>query len=97
MLHKRGLIERLAKKGYTIKDAGCLIHDMFETIAEILADGESVHIHGFGTFDIKEIAAHEGVSVNTGERVMIPTHRMPRFIPGVALRRRIPEGDAGEE
>lgn len=92
MLKQKDLVDRMAKKGYTKKDATCIIDDMFTTIMEAMAEGESVQIHGFGTFSVRDAAAHEARDLQTGESIMIPEHKAPRFVPGMVLKRTVKDG-----
>ncbi len=89
VLKKKEMVERLAAKGYTKKDAGVVIDDLFDMIVESLLDGNDVCIHGFGTFAIKEVAARESVKVNTQERIIIPAFKTLKFIPGDVLKNSI--------
>ena len=92
MLKRNDIIERLAKKGYTKNDAGIILDDIFMLITEALVNGESVQIHGFGTFDVKDCAARETVDLKTKERIIIPPYKAPKFTAGKLLKRAIKEG-----
>lgn len=92
MLKRSDIIERSTKKGYTKKDSGVILDDLVGTIIEALVEGESVQIHGFGTFDIKEYASRETVDLQTKERITIPAYRAPRFTAGKLLKRAVKEG-----
>lgn len=83
---REGFVERLNEKGYTKKDAGIIIDDVFGTIGEILAQGGSVMLHGFGTFETIQYAAREMTSVNGGKTVA-QEHRVVKFKPGKLLKR----------
>lgn len=92
MLKRYDIIERLTQKGYTKKDAGIILDDLVMTITEALVGGESVQIHGFGTFEVKECAARETVDLQTKERIVIPAYKAPRFSAGKLLKRAVKEG-----
>lgn len=85
-------IERLAEKGYTKRDAKQIVDDMMNTIIECMINGESVKLHGFGTFSVADIPDRESVDVQTKERFVIPGHKAPKFIAGKLLRRAVKEG-----
>jgi DNA-binding protein HU-beta len=53
--------------------------------AELIAGGE-VRLVGFGTFDVKERAAHQGVNPRTKETITIEASKAPRFKAGKALK-----------
>lgn len=92
MLKRNDIIERLALKGYTKKDAGVILDDLVSTITEALVDGESVQIHGFGMFDVKEYKPRETVDLQTKERIIIPSYKAPKFTAGKLLKRAVKEG-----
>lgn len=91
-LTKADLVNRLAAKGYTKKDADVLISDVFDTIAEILADGDSVRIYGFGSFEVRDLKDRESTNPQTQEPIIIPGHKAPKFVAGKFLRRAVKEG-----
>ncbi len=91
-MNKDGLINRLSECGYTKKDAGTIIDDVFDLITEILVSGDSVMISGFGTFDVKEHAGREIKAVNTMESSWVPAYKNPKFTPGKTLKRAVREG-----
>lgn len=92
MIKRDGLIEKLAAKGYTKKGAGLIIDDIARTITELLADGEDVMIHGFGTFYVREIAERATIDLASKERIIIPGHKAPKFTAGEHLKRAVREG-----
>lgn len=91
MLKRNDIIERLMLKGYTKKDAGTILNDVFDVITEALIKEESVQIYGFGTFEVKNIASRETVDFNK-DRIIIPSYRAPKFTAGDRLKRAIKEG-----
>jgi len=90
-IKREGFVERLNRKGYTKKDAGIIMDDVFGTIAEILVEGGSVILHGFGTFETINYAAREMTSVHGGKTVA-PEHRAIKFKPGKLLKRLVAGG-----
>lgn len=92
MLKRNDIIERLTLKGYTKKDAGIIIDDIVMTITEALVEGESVQLHGFGTFDVKEIKSREVVDLQSKDRILIPSYKAPKFTAGSLLKRAVKEG-----
>lgn len=92
MLKDAEFIEKLAGKGYTKHDAKLIANDFMDVIMESLADGEEVRLHGFGTFSIKDVKAHEVVQVQTKERVLVPAYSVPKFTPGKIFKRAVKEG-----
>lgn len=92
MLKRDDIIERLVLKGYTKKDAAVVLDDMIKLITEALVEGESVQLHGFGTFDVRDYKARESVDLQTKERIVVPAYKAPKFTAGDLLKRAIKEG-----
>ena len=59
---------------------------MLESITETLASGEKVSLVGFGTFEVKERAAHQGINPSTKEPMQIPASKSPVFKSGKQLK-----------
>lgn len=84
---KTQLIDSVAEKaGLTGKQAGEAVNAVLNTIQESLAGGESVTITGFGTFEVRERQAREGVRPGTTERIQIPASKYPAFKAGKGLK-----------
>ena len=64
--------------------------DPYNASAEIilynLGNGDTVSIHNFGCFDILERKARSCPNPQTGEKVDVPAHWIPRFYPGNKMR-----------
>ncbi|MGB9726668.1 MAG: HU family DNA-binding protein, partial [Minisyncoccia bacterium] len=68
---KEGLIEAIAAKTSSKKEAAEIVNEIFDLITKALAKGEDVVITGFGTFSAKKRAARQGVNPKTGEKIAI--------------------------
>ncbi|MCX6601498.1 MAG: HU family DNA-binding protein [bacterium] len=75
-----------AKTGMTKKTAEETVNAVFDTISDVIRDGDKVTISGFGTFFLAERAARTGRNPRTGEEVHISARKVPRFIPGKKLK-----------
>jgi len=91
-LNKQEFVSRLAEKGYTKRDAECVVNDFIDTLTELMVRGEEVHFHGFGVFSVRNSKPRESVDMYTKERKLIPGHKAPRFTAGKLLRRAVKEG-----
>lgn len=91
MLKREEIIEKLAAKGYTKKDAGVIITDVFEMITGLLAEGEEVQIHGFGTFSVKEGGSRDMIDYQTKKKFTLPSIRTPKFVAGISLKKAVRE------
>ena len=85
-------IRRMAKKGYTLKDCGQVIDDIFDTIREIMIEGDGVKFRGFGAFEVRERKARTSISPTTKEKVEIPAGKGVHFTVSSLLRREVREG-----
>ncbi len=56
------------------------LKELFATITQALADGDSVRVKGLGTFKLTEVNPRKSVNVNTGETIEIPGHNKLSFI-----------------
>ena len=86
-MNKNELIRAIANKvGITLKDAGLALDGTIEAITEALNAGEKIQISGFGTFEIKEKDAREGINPKTGEKIKIDASKIPTFKFGKAYK-----------
>ena len=92
MLKMEDIVLRLAAKGYTKRAARCVINDVVLMLTECLVEGESVMLHGFGTFEVYDTAERESIDVCSGERIKLRSHRHPRFVAGKRLKRYVRDG-----
>ncbi len=60
-----------------------------EAIVEAVAKGDKVTLVGFGTFDVAERAARQGVNPRTRETIKIKASKAPRFKAGKAFKDRV--------
>lgn len=88
MAGKADLIEHLAGnlEGVTKKLAGEAIDAVFDYIRDCLADGDRVQIPGFGTFQVSERKARQGLNPQTKKPITIPASNSVRFKPGKQLK-----------
>lgn len=81
------LVSKIADKcGSTKKDAKKALTAVIESVTEALQAGDKVSLIGFGTFEVKERAAKEGVNPRTGKKIKIAARKVPTFKAGKALK-----------
>jgi DNA-binding protein HU-beta len=84
---KADLITAVAQKAeLTKKDADAAITAFIDAITETLKKGEKVQLVGFGSFEVRERAAREGVNPQTQKKIKIPASKVPAFKAGKALK-----------
>ena len=86
-MNRTELVKAVAEKsGLSHKQTAAVVENVFSTIVDTVAAGESVAILGFGTFEVKNRPAREGRNSATGEKVMIPAAKVPGFRAGKGLK-----------
>ena len=89
-MNRKQLVEAVADGADVSRaTAGRALEIVLDTVAGRLADGASVAIPGFGTFEVRERAARSGRNPRTGETIDIAASRAPAFKAGKALRDRV--------
>jgi DNA-binding protein HU-beta len=84
---KSELIDQVADRAHLAKgDAARAVDAVFETVEDALRRGSVVSVAGFGKFHVSNRGARAGVNPRTGERIIIPAARIPRFTPGSGLK-----------
>lgn len=85
-MNKTDLVNAVAEKGFTKKDADKAVAAVFEAITGALKAGDKVQLVGFGTFEVRARAAKEGRNPRTGEKIKIAASKLPSFKAGQALK-----------
>ncbi|MDO8350064.1 MAG: HU family DNA-binding protein [Gallionella sp.] len=86
-MNRKELIDALAgKTGSTKIAAEQNIAALIEIIGETLAQGDSLALVGFGTFEVRERAARVGRNPKTGAELKIAASKVPAFKPGATLK-----------
>ena len=74
-----------ARLGIPKIQAGSVVEEFLNGIAESLRDGRRVEIRGFGVFETVERAARPAFDINKGEPLDVPARVVARFRPGRQL------------
>lgn len=89
---KAELVTSIAEKtGLTKKDSEKALAAFVDTVTETLAKGDSIQLVGFGTFEVRERAAREGINPRTKEKIEIAATKVPVFKAGRALKDAVSE------
>jgi DNA-binding protein HU-beta len=84
---KAELINAVADKtDLTKKDSDKAVTAMIESITEALTNEDSVSLVGFGTFEVKNRAARQGINPRTKEPLQIEAGKLPVFRAGKSLK-----------
>ncbi len=63
-----------------------MVQTVLDSIIESLQSGDKVELRGFGSFRLRERASRIGRNPKTGEKVNVPSKRVPYFKPGKDLK-----------
>ena len=85
-MNKGDLVNEVAKVVSTKKEAQAAVNCVFSTITKALKKKDTVTLIGFGTFKVAQRKARKGINPGTGEEIKIKAKRVPRFVPGQALK-----------
>ena len=89
---KAELVTSIAEKtGLTKKDSEKALAAFVDTVTETLAKGDSIQLVGFGTFEVRERAAREGINPRTKEKIEIAATKVHAFKAGRALKDAVSE------
>lgn len=84
---KKDLVTKVAAEANVDKKAcEAVVNGVLAAITEALKDGDKVQLIGFGTFEVKEVAAREGRNPLTGESITIEACKKPSFSASKALK-----------
>ena len=87
-MNKTELVKTISNniEGATQKDV-CVVLDTFmDVVKDTLVNGDKIALTGFGTFEVAERAARKGRNPKTGEEILIPASKAPKFKAGKALK-----------
>jgi DNA-binding protein HU-beta len=89
-MNKQVLVETVAKDA-NISAAGALaaLNAITGAITGALAEGDSVALPGFGTFEVRQRSQREGRNPQTGEAMTIPASKVAAFKPASALKKAV--------
>jgi DNA-binding protein HU-beta len=85
-MNKGDLVKEVAKVVNTKKEAKAAVDCVFSTITKALKKKDTVTLIGFGTFKVAQRKARKGRNPQTGAEIKIKAKKVPRFVPGKALK-----------
>ena len=84
---KAELISAIAEKTeLSKKDSEKALNATVAVITDTLAKGDKIQLVGFGTFEIRERKAREGINPQTKKKIKIPATKVPAFKAGRQLK-----------
>ncbi len=84
---KQDVVDAVAKAtGLGKAGANKAVDAVIDCIKGSLAEGKSVRLIGFGTFEVRTRAPREGRNPQSGATIQIPEKKVPAFKAGKGLR-----------
>jgi len=80
------LVKEVAMVVNTKKEARAAVDCVFSSITKALKKKDTVTLIGFGTFKVQKRKARKGKNPQTGEEIKIKAKKVPKFVPGKALK-----------
>lgn len=85
---KAEIIDSVYEKvgGFSKKESAEIVETVFDTMKEVLAQGEKIKISGFGNFVVREKKQRIGRNPQTGDPIPISARRVLTFKPSQVLK-----------
>ena len=81
----------------TKKQAETIVNIVFDSIVDSLRAGQKIELRGFGSFRLRSRKSRTGRNPKTGEKVDVPSKKIPYFKPGKELKELINQQAAAPE
>ena len=85
-MNKGDLVDQVAKVVSTKKEAQAAVDCVLQSITKALKKKDTVTLVGFGTFKVDKRKARTGRNPQTGAEIKIKAKKVPKFVPGKALK-----------
>ena len=87
VMTKAELVDEVARVvQVTKKQAEAIVNIVFDSIVESLRSGQKIELRGFGSFRLRSRKSRTGRNPKTGEKVEVPSKKIPYFKPGKELK-----------
>lgn len=100
VMTKAELVDEVARVvQLTKKQAETIVNIVFDSIVDSLRSGQKIELRGFGSFRLRSRKSRTGRNPKTGEKVEVPSKKIPYFKPGKELKELINKtlaDDAGD-
>ncbi|MFL5624869.1 MAG: HU family DNA-binding protein [Ktedonobacteraceae bacterium] len=84
-----------AKAGLNLKETSRVIDAFTEVICEDVAQGHEVRLMGFGTWNLRDVAARNVKSIRGGTQITIPARKRVGFSVGAVLSQAAHSAEGG--
>lgn len=87
VMTKAELVDEVARAvQLTKKQAETIVNIVFDSIVDSLRSGQKIELRGFGSFRLRSRKSRTGRNPKTGEKVEVPSKKIPYFKPGKELK-----------
>ena len=87
VMTKAELVDEVARVvQLTKKQAETIVNIVFDSIVDSLRSGQKIELRGFGSFHLRSRKSRTGRNPKTGEKVEVPSKKIPYFKPGKELK-----------
>src|SRR4051812_13273326 len=87
VMTKAELVDEVARVvQLTKKQAETIVNIVFDSIVDSLRTGQKIELRGFGSFRLRSRKSRTGRNPKTGEKVEVPSKKIPYFKPGKELK-----------
>ncbi|HEV7768246.1 MAG TPA: integration host factor subunit beta [Thermoanaerobaculia bacterium] len=87
VMTKAELVDEVARLvQLTKKQAETIVNIVFDSIVDSLRAGQKIELRGFGSFRLRSRKSRTGRNPKTGEKVEVPSKKIPYFKPGKELK-----------
>jgi len=87
VMTKAELVDEVARVvQLTKKQAETIVNIIFDSIVDSLRTGQKIELRGFGSFRLRSRKSRTGRNPKTGEKVDVPSKKIPYFKPGKELK-----------
>jgi len=84
MINKSSLMRSASRTtGLSLRDTAACIDSVVEAINDAISRGERIELRGFGTFDVRKVAARKAAFAN------VPAHGRIVFRPSQRLKKSV--------
>lgn len=102
VMTKAELVDEVARVvQLTKKQAETIVNIVFDSIVDSLRAGQKIELRGFGSFRLRSRKSRTGRNPKTGEKVEVPSKKIPYFKPGKELKelinKALGDGTEGDE
>src|SRR5688572_18684333 len=87
VMTKAELVDEVARVvQLTKKQSETIVNIVFDSIVDSLRAGQKIELRGFGSFRLRSRKSRTGRNPKTGEKVEVPSKKIPYFKPGKELK-----------